>query len=122
MVGGSPITLTPVDRSRGAAWGPDGTIVFAASTFSGLTLVPATGGETRPLTTLDAAKKELTHRWPQWLPDGKRRALHHRSSGESSSTFDSAVIEVVRVDTGERKVVHRGGYYARYVGPATSCT
>ncbi len=115
VVGGSPITLTSVDRSRGAAWGPDGTIVFAGSTFSALTLVPATGGATKPLTTLDASKKELTHRWPQWLPDG-RAVLFTSLTGESSSNFDTAVIEVVRVDTGERTLVHRGGYYARYVG------
>ena len=31
------------------------------------------------------------------------------------SSFDGGTIEVVRVDTGERKVVHKGGYYARYI-------
>jgi serine/threonine-protein kinase len=113
VTGGAPITIAPVDRSRGASWGPDGTIVFAPSVFSGLMRVPATGGKIEPLTTLDKAKDERTHRWPQWLPGG-RHVLFNTLSGDSTN-FDVGTIEVVRVDTGERKVVHRGGYYARYV-------
>jgi len=113
VTGGAPITIASVDRSRGAAWGPDGTIVFAPSVFSGLMRVPSTGGKVETLTTLDKAKDERTHRWPQWLPGG-RHVLFSTLAGDSS-TFDVGTIEVVRVDTGERKVVHRGGYYARYV-------
>jgi serine/threonine-protein kinase len=113
VTGGAPITIAAVERSRGASWGPDGTIVFAPSVFSALMRVPATGGTAAPLTTLDEAKDERTHRWPQWLPDG-RHVLFNVLSGDSTS-FDGGTIEVVRVDTGERKVVHRGGYYARYV-------
>ena len=33
----------------------------------------------------------------------------------SRSDFDTAALEVVVVETGERKVVHSGGYYGRYV-------
>jgi serine/threonine-protein kinase len=113
VTGGAPITIASVDRSRGASWGPDGTIVFAPSVFSGLMRVPSTGGAVEPVTTLDKAKDERTHRWPQWLPDG-RHVLFSGLSGDSSS-FDVGVIEAVNVATGARKVVHRGGYYARYV-------
>jgi serine/threonine-protein kinase len=113
VTGGAPITLATLDRSRGASWGPDGTIVFAPSVFSGLMRLSSNGGQPTPLTTLDKAKDERTHRWPQWLPGGKA-VLFSTQSGDTSS-FDTGTIEVVRVDTGERKVVHRGGYYARYV-------
>ena len=113
VTGGSAITLAPLDRSRGATWGPDGTIVFSPSVFSGLMRISSNGGQAQPLTTLDKAKDERTHRWPQWLPGGK--AILFTSQSGDTSTFDSGTIEVVRTDTGERKVVHRGGYYARYV-------
>ena len=64
--------------------------------------VPAAGGEPKPLTELDAAKGEQTHRWPAALPDGKHVLFtaHTLQSG-----FDSATIEVVSVDTGERKTL-----------------
>ena len=113
LSGGSPITLTRVDRSRGASWGPDGTIVFSPNPLAPLMRIPSTGGDPSPLTTLDASKNERSHRWPQWLPGG--RALLFTSLSGDSTTFDGATIEAVQVATGARKVVHRGGYYPRYV-------
>ena len=53
--GGAPITLAEVDRSRGASWGPDGTIVYARSILTGLSLISAAGGDPKPLTELDVA-------------------------------------------------------------------
>jgi serine/threonine-protein kinase len=113
VTGGSPITLTTLDRSRGASWGPAGTIVFAPSVFSGLARISANGGPVEPLTTLDEKNGEKTHRWPQWLPGGE--AVLFTSVSGDATVFDGGTIEAVRVDTGKRTVVHRGGYYARYV-------
>jgi Tol biopolymer transport system component len=113
VTGGAPITLAAVERSRGATWGKDGSIVFAPAVFSGLSRIPAAGGTAEPLTKLDEARGEKTHRWPQWLPDG--RSVLFTVRGDGSPDYEGASIEVVRVDTGERKVIHRGGYYARYV-------
>jgi serine/threonine-protein kinase len=111
--GGTSLTLTKLDRSRGASWGPDGTIVFTRSPESGLFRVSASGGEPIPLTTLDEASKEVTHRWPQFLPGGK--AVLFTSHTQSAGGFDNATIEVVVVESGERKIVHRGGSNAVYV-------
>jgi serine/threonine-protein kinase len=112
ITGGSPITLCEVDRSRGASWGPDGTIVFASSADTGLSTVPAIGGEPQPLTTLDEATGEASHRWPQWLPGGT--AILFTVSTEATD-FSGARLEVLDVESGERTVIHRGGYYGRYV-------
>jgi serine/threonine-protein kinase len=111
VTGGTSLALCAVTRSRGATWLPDDTIVFASSPASGLSRVPAIGGEPQPLTTLDPAKAETTHRWPQALPGGQAVLF---TSHDNKSTFDRATIEVVMVESGERKVVHRGGSYARY--------
>jgi len=113
VTGGTSLKLCAVERSRGATWGPDDTIVFTPNTNSGLFRVPATGGEPQPLTTLDQEKGETTHRWPQFLPGGE--AILFTSHTSSAGAFDDATIEVVVLDTGERKVVHRGGTHARYV-------
>jgi serine/threonine-protein kinase len=111
--GGTPLTLCGVSRSRGATWAPDDTIIFTPSTDTGLFRVPAAGGEPQPLTTLNAERKEATHRWPQVLPGGK--AVVFTSHTQTIGNFDNATIEVVVLATGERKVVHSGGAYARYV-------
>ncbi len=112
VTGGSPITLCPLDRSRGASWGPDGTIVFAPSADTGLSVVPATGGEPEVLTELDEASGEVSHRWPQWLPGGERVLF---TAGTEPADFSGASLVVLDIPSGERTVIHRGGYYGRYV-------
>ncbi len=111
--GGTPLTLTKLTRSRGASWSEDGTIIFAPNPASGLFRVSAAGGEPEPVTTLDKAKKEVTHRWPQVLPGGK--AVIFTSHTQSSADFDNAAIDVLNLATGERKTLQKGGSYARYV-------
>ncbi|MEJ2086283.1 MAG: DPP IV N-terminal domain-containing protein, partial [Acidobacteriota bacterium] len=110
--GGTPLTLCELSLSRGASWADDDTIVLAPSASSGLVRVPAAGGEPTPLTTLDEASGEVTHRWPFALPGGRGVLFTSHNSG---SNFDSANIEVIDTTTGERKVLHRGGSYPQYV-------
>ncbi len=109
--GGAPITLCKVELSRGATWGTDETIVFAPAPRSGLMRVSSAGGEPQPLTTL--GETDLSHRWPQWLPDGE--TVLFTSLLEGADNFESGNLEIVTVATGERRVVHRGGYHGRYV-------
>ena len=113
VTGGTPLTLTKVTRSRGASWSPDGTIIFAPNPASGLFRVSAAGGDAQPVTTLDKAKKEATHRWPQVLPGGE--AVIFTSHTQTTADFDNATIEVLTLATGERKVLQKGGSYGRYV-------
>ncbi len=111
--GGTPLTLSKVSRSRGATWAPDDTIIFAPSPDTGLFRVSAAGGEPQPLTTLDAARNEATHRWPQVLPGGK--AVIFTVHTQTVGSFNDASIEAAVLATGERKVVLSGGSYGRYV-------
>ena len=57
---------------RGGAWGAGDVVVFAPTASGPLMQVPASGGEPRPATTLDTARGETAHRFPDFLPDGKR--------------------------------------------------
>ena len=73
VAGGEPLTISDdlsIDIGRGGAWLDDGQIVFG-SLDSPLFRVPASGGKPAPLTTLDAARSELGHNWPQLLPGGR---------------------------------------------------
>src|SRR5262249_42526273 len=47
-------------------------IVFAPAAAGPLMQVSANGGEPKPATTLDGSRGETAHRFPQFLPDGKR--------------------------------------------------
>ncbi len=107
--GGAVLTLCDVANSRGGAWGANDTIVFSLAGNVGLSQVSAAGGAPQPLTKLKEG--ESSHRWPQFLPDGKT-ILYTIGTGGS---YDDAQIAAYRLATGEQKVLIRGGTYARYV-------
>ena len=108
VTGGSPITLAETEMPRGGSWSGDGRIVFAPGSTGGLSIVPAAGGEVVPLTTVDDGEGFQSHRYPQWLP-GDRAVLF--TAIDSSGTR----LEIVDVDSGERSVLHEGGFYGRYI-------
>jgi Tol biopolymer transport system component len=68
---------------RGGAWGADDTIVFTPSFIGVLQQVPAAGGAPIPATKLDLEKKDGSHRWPCFLPDG-RRFVFYASAGSGT--------------------------------------
>jgi Tol biopolymer transport system component len=111
--GGASITLCDVDLSRGAAWLPDDTIVVSPTGRDALSRVSANGGELQPLTTLNEAEKETSHRWPQALSDGS--AVIFTVFTQAMASADEASIAIADMETGEHKVLHRGGYYGSYV-------
>jgi hypothetical protein len=69
--GGPPQTLSDAPNPRGGTWSQDGVIVFAPDNAGPLHRVSSAGGASMPLTTLDAARKETTHRFPSFLPDSR---------------------------------------------------
>jgi DNA-binding winged helix-turn-helix (wHTH) protein/WD40 repeat protein len=106
--------LTDVGAPRGASWGADGFIYFPYGSNSGLFRIPETGGASEPVTELDDAAREWTHRWPDVLP-GARAVLFTVARGEIQS-FDEASIEVLDLRTRRRHVVIEGASFPRYVG------
>jgi serine/threonine-protein kinase len=111
--GGIPMNIADVSSSgqgRGGSWG-DGVIVFARHFEGGLSRVSESGGKVEPLTTPDPARNERTHRWPSFLPDGKHVLFAVQGGGKR---YDDGEIDVVSVETGERKKIYEGGAYPRY--------
>ena len=102
-VGGNP---------RGATWAADGSIVFSASQTAGLLRVPDRGGRPMPLTVLDRAGGEYSHRWPHALP-GSPWVLF--TVGLEDATFDEGHIDAVSLESGERRTLIASAGFARYL-------
>jgi serine/threonine-protein kinase len=109
--GGTPIAITKAGIARGASWGDDGNIVAALTNGGGLSVIPGDGGMPRSLTTLSPG--EPTHRWPQVLPGSK--AVIFTANSPTLNSYEDATIDVVSLETGERKTLWRGGYFGRYM-------
>ena len=73
LSGGPVQTLCDAPSGRGATWNKDGVILFTPSGRLGevINRVPASGGTPTPLTKLDLTRKETSHRWAEFLPDGR---------------------------------------------------
>jgi len=108
--GGAAVTLCTVQALRGASWGDDGNIVFAAGATEGLSRVSSDGGTPVPLTKLKDG--ERTHRWPQVLPGSKAVLFTAHTGG---GNYDQANIEIFTLKTGERKILQRGGFSGQYL-------
>jgi serine/threonine-protein kinase len=109
--GGTPIAIAEAGVARGASWGDDRSIVAALTNGGGLSVIPEDGGTPRSLTTL--SRGEPTHRWPQVLPGSK--AVIFTANSPTLNSYEDATIDVVSLESGERKTLWRGGYFGRYM-------
>jgi Protein kinase domain/WD40-like Beta Propeller Repeat len=114
ITGGPVIPICQVIGSaRGATWLPDDTIVFATTdTATGLSKIPASGGEPEVMTKPDTARGEQDHVFPSALPDGKAILFT-----TTSASADNATIASLDLATGDRRILIRGGSQAQYVEP-----
>ena len=77
------------------SWGSEGLILFSGGAGEGFIGVSADGGPARPATSLNLERKEVGHRAPQFLPDGRRFLLYvgsalAESSGAHLGSLDAA--------------------------------
>jgi serine/threonine protein kinase len=111
--GGPTIAIAEAPQGRGGTWGSDGTILYAPGATNPLYRVAVSGGGIpQPVTKLDSARLETTHRWPQFLPDGKHFLFYARGTIEQSNATYAA-----SVNGGEIKLLVRGGSNAVYAAP-----
>ena len=66
--GGARQLITGQGANRGQSWGPRGVVLFGGNVIY---KVSADRGDPVPVTALDAARRELFHARPFFLPDGK---------------------------------------------------
>lgn len=110
--GGPAQVLCDAPDGRGGTWNREGTIVFPP-TFNGpMYRISAGGGTPGQVTELDASQKENSHRWPQFLPDGRHFLFFVRSwQGAGSGEY------VGSLDSKEKKLLFRNLSNGVYAAP-----
>jgi eukaryotic-like serine/threonine-protein kinase len=93
VAAGSALTLCDAPSGRGGSWNAQGVIVFTPSVIGGLQQVSASGGSPAAVTSTDGTAF-TSHRWPQFLPDGRHflyLAVQQTDAGDQSEVFLSSL-------------------------------
>jgi eukaryotic-like serine/threonine-protein kinase len=106
--GPSQLIAANVPDNRLASWGPDDTILFSTG-ITGVLRVSSSGGTVTPVTELDTSRQEGSHRFPQFLPDGRHFLFMVRSS-----LADQAGAYVGSLDGKTKKLLIHGNTSAIY--------
>ena len=69
--GGPAQVLANSPLGRGGTWNRDGVILFAPGVYDPLYRVSVAGGKATQVTRIAEPEREFSHRWPQFLPDGR---------------------------------------------------
>jgi serine/threonine protein kinase len=89
-------------------WNSEGVIVFSRGFKGPLYRVSASGGTPEPVTTLDSSRGEFAHRYPQFLPDGRRFIYLAQNSKGTTGVFAGSL------DSQERTPLLETALKARY--------
>jgi serine/threonine protein kinase len=112
--GGPPLTLCDAPIPRGGTWSREGVILFTPTVNVPVHRVSASGGQDTPMTTLNPATGETTHRWPYFLPDG-RHFLYLAGTPFTPRENSGNSIMVGSLDSKESKLLfhsHANAIYA----------
>jgi Tol biopolymer transport system component/tRNA A-37 threonylcarbamoyl transferase component Bud32 len=101
--GGPVLTLATAINPRGGTWNATGTILFTPNHASPVLRVSAEGGAVTAVTSLDNAAGEATHRYPEFLPDGRHFLYLARGAGAGAG--EEPVVYAGSLDGPDRKAV-----------------
>jgi tRNA A-37 threonylcarbamoyl transferase component Bud32 len=114
-LGGEP-TVTLVDSGvvrGGGSWGTDGYIYVTGGNVgvetaspTGIARIPASGGQLEVVTTLDTARAEVSHNFPEALPGG--HGVLFVVSRDRQYVAEDEEIAVADLATGTHRVLLRG--------------
>jgi serine/threonine protein kinase len=105
--GGAALTIVGDAGPTPPSWADDGTIVCCA-----LSRVAASGGKPQPIAAPDWRQNQKAFRNPEALPGS--HAVIYTDVTYGIRTYSEAPIEVIKLATGQRKVVVDGGILAHY--------
>jgi DNA-binding winged helix-turn-helix (wHTH) protein/Tol biopolymer transport system component len=110
IAGGSVVDLCEVGFPAGGDWNSADVILFGSGQSGRIHRTLASGGACEAVTTLDVARGETAHRWPNFLPDG--RHFLYSADGREGGLYAAAL------DSKDRKrILADGGRGAHYVAP-----
>jgi len=110
--GGPVLTIATIQANLGATWNRDNVIILAPVNRTVLHRVSAGGGTPEPITTLSAERRENSHRWPHFLPDGRHFLFTARSD-----VRDNNMIYLGSVDSKEVTPIFPAQSGAVYAAP-----
>jgi len=108
----SPYNIADANLGRGGSWNAEGTIIFSPSQSQPIFKVPATGGAPVAVTKLDKVQGNPSHRWPQFLPDGRHFLFTLRSDRPNETG-----LYVASLDDPQPRLVLASAFNASYVSP-----
>jgi len=111
--GSTPVVIADAPTGRSGSWSEDGVILFSPTSTGPIHRVSAAGGKSVPVTTLDTSRRETTHRWATFLPDG-RHFLYLAASHAGPHTDNSSAVIVGSIDDGRlrKQILAVGGNVA----------
>ena len=109
------VLTTDIFEARGGTWGEDGTILYSPGNLGSLMKVSSSGGKPVPATKL--AEGERAHRWPRFLPGGRRYLYEVRRPSPGGSTPGGREIYLASLDSSERRLILSNDASATYVSP-----
>ncbi|HZB26355.1 MAG TPA: protein kinase [Vicinamibacterales bacterium] len=98
----APLVIADAPNARGGTWSQDGHILFAYGIGANIKQVPSTGGALRDVTSPQVGPD---HRWPHFLPDGRRFLFSStlgtvESNGVYLGSLDASTVERVLASDG----------------------
>jgi serine/threonine-protein kinase len=114
LAGGPPVSITDsAVGAPGVSWGHDGFVYYDRIGVGPLMRVRETGGAAESIGTLDSARGELQHAWPDALPNGKGLILTVSRGGPGAMGGQADEIAVLDLATGTHRTLV-SGILARY--------
>ena len=110
--GGAPTLLVASVDTSGATWISADEAVLARNWGYPLERARLGDSTTSALTRLDVEDGEVTHLWPQVLPDGQNVLF---TIWSAAPEWDDAAIAVANLESGEHRVVLERGTFGQYV-------
>lgn len=98
--GGPSITIGEAAIPKGATWSENGVILYAPVHNGGIMRTSDEGEPPTPVTELDPAREENSHRHPRFLPDG-RHFLYFTRVGAMGTAVEGSGIWIGSLDGGE---------------------
>jgi serine/threonine-protein kinase len=113
LAGGDPLTIAEAaELTPGAGWGVGNSVIFSGGWNGPLQSVSAEGGgKPTAISTVDAAKGELGHWWPEVLPGGKTALF---TVWMKAAGINDSRIAALDLATGRHQLLMPGAF-AKYV-------
>ena len=111
--GGPPETVCDAPNARGGTWNRDGVILFAPNPGGPIHRVSAAGGASTAVTKLDQSRRQSTHRWPYFLPDGHHFIYRVGGTGATAQNENNGIY-LGLLESQEQRLILRADTSAAY--------